>query len=47
MLRLFFLLLVRICLDWFCIVFVKRETVEFSKEMLSKFCKKTQFLFWL
>ena len=42
-----FLFLVGICLDWFCIVFVKRETVEFSKEMLSKFCKKTLFLFWL
>ena len=26
--------------DWFCVVFVKRENVEFSKEMLSKFCKK-------
>ena len=36
--------------DWFglvCIVFAKRENVEFSKEMLSKFCKKPLFLFWL
>ena len=33
--------------DWFCVVFVKRENVEFSKEMLSKFCKKPMFLFWL
>ena len=31
-------------LDWFCVVFVKRENVEFSKEMLSKFCKKTPIL---
>ena len=34
-------------LEWFCVVFVKRENVEFSKEMLSKFCKKPVFLFWL
>ena len=27
------------CLDWFGGVFVKRENVEFSKEMLSKFCQ--------
>ena len=33
--------------DWFCVVFVKRENVEFSKKMLSKFCKKPMFLFWL
>ena len=33
------MLLVGIGLDWFCVVFVKRENVEFSKEMLSKFCK--------
>ena len=26
--------------DWFCVLFVKRENVEFSKKMLSKFCKK-------
>ena len=26
--------------DWFCVVFVERENVEFSKETLSKFCKK-------
>ena len=26
--------------DWFCVVFEKWENVEFSKEMLSKFCKK-------
>ena len=26
-------------------MFVKRENVEFSKEMLSKFCKKPMFLF--
>ena len=32
-------MLVGIGLDWFCVVFVKRENVEFSKEMLSKFCK--------
>ena len=32
-------------LDWFCIVFVKRKNVEFSKEMLSKFCKKPLFFF--
>ena len=43
----FFVLLVGIGLDWFCVVFVKRENVEFSKEMLSKFCKKPMFLFWL
>ena len=30
--------LVGIGWDWFCVVFVKRENVEFSKEMLSKFC---------
>ena len=42
-----FLLLAGISLDWICIVFVKRENVEFLKEMLSKFCKKTLFLFWL
>ena len=30
--------------DWFCVVFVKRENVEFSKEMLSKFCKKLHVL---
>ena len=36
MLRLFCI----VGLDWFCIVFVKRENVEFSKKMLSKFCKK-------
>ena len=41
MLKLFCILLVGIGLDWFCVVFVKRENVEFSKEMLSKFCKKT------
>ena len=29
----------RIGLDWFCVVFVKRENVGFSKEMLSKFCQ--------
>ena len=33
-------MLVGIGLDWFCVVFVKRGNVEFSKEMLSKFCKK-------
>ena len=27
------------CLDWFGGVFVKRENVGFSKEMLSKFCQ--------
>ena len=31
--------------DWFglvlCSIFVKRENVKFSKEMMSKFCKKT------
>ena len=32
-------MLVEIGLDWFCVVFVKRKNVEFSKEMLSKFCK--------
>ena len=32
-------MLVGIGLDWFCVVFVKRENVWFSKEMLSKFCK--------
>ena len=32
-------------LDWFCIVFVKRENVKFSKEMLSKFCKTPLFCF--
>ena len=32
-------MLVGIGLDWFCVVFVKRENIEFSKEMLSKFCK--------
>ena len=31
--------------DWFCVMFVKKENVEFSKEMLSKFCKKLMFLF--
>ena len=30
--------------DWFCVVFEKWENVEFSKEMLSKFCKKTNVL---
>ena len=30
--------------DWFFIVFVKRENVEFSKEMLSKFCKTTPII---
>ena len=33
--------------DWFGVVFVKRENVEFSKEMLSKFCKKPMFFFLL
>ena len=33
------MLLVGIGLDFFCVVFLKRENVEFSKEMLSKFCK--------
>ena len=37
-------MLVGICLDWFCVMFVRRENVEFSKEMLSKFCKKTYVL---
>ena len=42
----FFVLLVGIGLDWFCVVFVKKENVEFSKEMLSKFYKKKPlFLF--
>ena len=41
------MLLVGIGLDWFCVVFVKRENVEFSKEMLSKFYKKPMFLFLL
>ena len=27
------------CLDWFGGVFVKRENVGFSKEILSKFCQ--------
>ena len=27
------------CLDWFGGVFVKKENVGFSKEMLSKFCQ--------
>ena len=27
------------CLDWFGCVFVQRENVGFSKEMLSKFCQ--------
>ena len=27
------------CLDWFGGVFVKRENVGFSKEMLSKLCQ--------
>ena len=31
--------------DWFCVVFVKMENVEFSKEMLSKFCKNPCFCF--
>ena len=31
-------------LDWFCVVFVKRENVEFSKKMMSKFYKKTSVL---
>ena len=31
--------------DWFCVVFVKRENVEFSKEMLSKFCKQIPVIF--
>ena len=39
--------LVWIGLDWFCVVFVKKENVEFSKKMLSNFCKKPLFLFWL
>ena len=47
MLRFFLVFLVGIGLDWFYVVFVKRENVEFSKEMLSKFCKKLMFLFWL
>ena len=42
-----FVFLVGIGLDWFCVVFVKRENVEFSKETLSKFCKKPLLLFWL
>ena len=37
--------------DWFGLVLYsvckKRENVEFLKEMLSKFCKKPMFLFWL
>ena len=33
------------CLDWFGGVFVKRENVEFSKEMLSKFCQDPCFCF--
>ena len=40
MLRLFCI----IGLDWFGVVFVKRENVEFSKEMLSNFFKKTHVL---
>ena len=39
------MLLVGIGLDWFCVVFVKRENVEFSKEMLSKFCKTNLVIF--
>ena len=31
--------MVGIGLDWFCVVFAKRENVEFSKEMLSNFVK--------
>ena len=38
-------MLVGIGLDWFCVVFVKRENVEFSKEMLSKFCKNLCYCF--
>ena len=38
-------MLVQMGLDWFCIVFLKRENVEFSKEKLSKFCKKTHIIF--
>ena len=38
-------MLVGIGLDWFCIVFLKRENVEFSKEMLSKFYKQTPIFF--
>ena len=30
--------------NWFCVVFVKKENVEFSKEMLLKVCKKTSVL---
>ena len=33
------------CLVWFGGVFVKRENVGFSKEMLSKFCQDPCYYF--
>ena len=38
-------MLVGIFLDWFCVVFVKRENVEFSEEMLSIFFKNPYYCF--